>query len=76
MNLSELKIGERAVITALNTGDGLRRRLQELGFIVGNRVTCVMRSSLKDPAAYRICGAVIAIRDCDAQTISVERCDL
>lgn len=73
MFLSELNSGECGVITALHTDEGLRRRLQEVGFITGAAVRCLMRSPLGDPAAYRVCGATIALRDSDAVTVEIER---
>lgn len=73
MLLSELSCGEYGVITALHTPEELRRRLQEVGFITGATVYCIMRSPLGDPAAYRICGATIALRDSDAVTVEIER---
>ena len=73
MYLSQLTHGESATITELHTDEGLRRRLQEVGFIIGASVKCLMRSPLGDPAAYRVCGATIALRDCDAATVEIER---
>lgn len=44
----------------------------DLGLIPGVKIDCVGRSPLGDPAAYSVLGAVIAIRDCDAQTVLIE----
>ena len=75
MYLSELKIGDSAVICRLDTDTNIRRRLQEIGFIKGATVKSIMRSPLGDPTAYEVCGAVIALRNKDADTISVKVCD-
>ena len=47
----------------------MRRRLQDIGFIPGTAVTCLQRSPLGDPTAYRIRGTVIALRREDAKNI-------
>lgn len=47
----------------------MRRRLQDLGMVPGAFVECVGISPLGDPAAYRIRGAVIALRRRDAQAV-------
>lgn len=52
------------------TGEAaMRRRLEDIGLTEGSRVTCLMKSPLGDPKAYRIQGAVIALRDRDAATV-------
>ncbi len=72
MLLSKLPVGASADITALYSEEALRRRLQELGFLPGAKVKCIMRSPLGDPAAYHICGTMIAVRDRDAATVEIE----
>ena len=48
------------------------RRLKDLGMVRGTKVKCVLRSPLGDPTAYKIRGAVVAIRDEDASSVMVE----
>ncbi len=67
--LNQLKPGEEAVVTSIS---GENRRLRDLGLIEGTKVKCVLKSPLGDPAAYRIRGAVVAIRREDAADIKVE----
>lgn len=72
MRLSQLPKGKRGIVTeCLLTGD-MRRRLQDIGLIEGTIVQCVGISPLKDPAAYLIRGAVIALRCEDAKKIVIE----
>jgi len=57
-------------LTRLEPGYSARsRRLQDIGFIPGTAVTCLQRSPLGDPTAYRIRGTVIALRREDAKNI-------
>lgn len=71
--LDMLAVGEEAVITALRGEGVVRRRLVALGFAPGGRVSAVQESPWGDPVAYRVCGAVIALRRADARDIVVKR---
>ena len=71
--LSQLAPGERAVVRRVAAAGGMRRRLQDIGLIPGAPVRCVGRSPLGDPAAYAVCGAVIALRARDCADVAVER---
>jgi ferrous iron transport protein A len=51
----------------------MRRRLLDIGLVENTPVYCVGKSPGGDPAAYLICGGVIAIRALDAATVLVER---
>lgn len=50
----------------------LRRRCLDLGLLPGTEVEAVMDSPLGDPVAYRIRGALIALRREDAEGVLVE----
>ncbi len=72
MKLSELEPGNRAVVTELRCGEGLNRRLTDLGMTPGLEIACLHRAPGGTPAAYEIRGAAIALRLSDAQNIYVE----
>lgn len=72
MRLCDLKVGQHGKVIALNSVDGMRRRLLDIGLVEGTVVECVGRSPSGDPAAYLIRGAVIAIRDRDTADILIE----
>ena len=72
MRLIELGVGESARVTALRQEGAMALRLRELGLMEGERVSCVGVSPFGDPRAYRICGAVIALRNGDAAAVEVE----
>ena len=74
MRLCELGVGARGRFTAVRSDGAMARRLRELGLLEGERVTCVGVSPLGDPRAYRICGAIIALRNADAARVEVEAC--
>ena len=50
-----------------------RRRLMDLGIVPGTEITPELVSSGGDPIAYRIRGALIALRRSQAASVSVER---
>lgn len=73
MGLHELAPGERGIVTALLTSGSMRRRFLDIGLVRDTPVECVGRSPGGDPSAYRIRGAVIAIRAADACSVRVCR---
>lgn len=72
IRLSDLKRGQKAVISKLAAYDDMRRRLQDIGLIEGTVVECLGKSPLGDPTAYLIRGAVIALRSEDAGRVLLQ----
>lgn len=72
-SLWQLAPGHRAWVGELSAQGELRRRLRDLGFVPGAQVECLGKSPLGDPAAYRVRGAVVALRRRDAQRIALRR---
>lgn len=73
--LSDLEPGDTArVMTLSHSVRGVeRRRLLDLGLIPGTDVEVIRRSPSGDPTAYRIRGAVIALRRDQVGQVRVER---
>ena len=71
--LSSLKVGETRKVVGLSSAcqGPERRRLLDLGLLPGTEVTAVMQSPTLDPTAYRIRGAVIALRRQQADLVKV-----
>lgn len=61
------------VVASIDNSSNLYQRLLDIGAINGTLVECVLKSPCGDPKAYLIRGAVIAIRDEDAECISIDR---
>lgn len=70
--MSELRVGESAEVLKISTASGLRRRLQDMGLIKGTVVTCVGKSPLGDPCAYRIRRTIVALRKEDTRWIETK----
>ncbi|MBE6633685.1 MAG: ferrous iron transport protein A [Ruminococcaceae bacterium] len=73
VTLNRLAPGEWGEIAEVRAGTGIRRRLTDLGLIAGTRVVCLAVSPLGGLSAYRIRGAVIAIRHKDCCEITLRR---
>lgn len=71
--LCDMEPGDTAVVRRLWSEEGIRRRLLDIGMIEGTTVECVGKSPQKDPCAYLVRGAVIAIRKKDGRKILIER---
>ena len=69
--LNCLAVGEKVVIKNIPEKCRLRERFCDIGLIENTLVECVGESPLKNPRAYLIRGAVIAIRNEDCNEISV-----
>ena len=69
--LSALAVGEGADIVRVE--GNMSRRLAQLGFTPGTRVACELTAPAGDPAAYRVRGALIALRRRDAGQVRVWR---
>ena len=72
--MNALLPGEKARVQKLLLKGGIRRRLLDLGLTANTKVECVGKSFAGDPRAYLIRGAVIAVRNSDAEKIIVEKC--
>lgn len=73
--MDRLAVGQEAFVSQLRADEETTARLLALGFVPGGRVEAVQESPWGDPVAYRVCGAVIALRRTDASRITVARGD-
>ena len=71
MRLSDLKTGEQGVIVKVNGHGSFRKRLIEMGFISGKKVTVVLNAPLRDPIEYEILGYKLSLRRSEADQIEV-----
>lgn len=70
--LYNLPVGKSAVVKSLNAGGIARRRMMDLGLVPGTEVEALRYSPFKDPRAFKIRGAVIALRREEGCQILVE----
>jgi ferrous iron transport protein A len=60
--LVELREGEHGVIDSIELPAGASRRLMELGFLPGSRVTAASSAPSGDPRVFRVDGMEVALR--------------
>src|SRR5690606_35898294 len=72
--LLDLGIGESGVVSELSPAcrGAQRRRLLDLGIVRGTRITAEFPSAFGDPVAYRIRGALVALRAEQASWVRIE----
>ena len=69
--LADLSDGQAGLVTELHSQGPERRRMMDLGIVPGTRVTAEMKSPLGDPVAYRVRGALVALRREQARLVSI-----
>ncbi len=73
MTLAELKTGEKGIITKVRGRGAFRKRIIEMGFVVGKQVIVVKNAPLKDPVEYNIMGYEVSLRRSEADLIEITR---
>lgn len=71
MKLSELNSGESAYIVKVAGNGGFRKRIIEMGFVRGQKVTSLQNSPLNDPVKYSVMGYDVSLRRSEADMIDV-----
>ncbi|MGX6443297.1 FeoA family protein [Neobacillus sp. K501] len=72
MKLVHGEKGNLIRITSLNLEGVMRRRLLDLGFVVGATVEVIRKSPLGDPIAFRVSQTTIALRKEESSQIEGE----
>jgi len=73
-SLSSLKTGEEAEVVGISRAcrGAQRRRLMDLGIVPGTVISMAMTSAGGDPRAYNIRGAMIALREDQADFVHIQ----
>lgn len=72
MNLAKLKPGETGRITAIGAIGPLKRRLMDMGVLVGEEVKVLKMAPLGDPIEVSIKSYNLSLRKKEAEGIAVE----
>ncbi len=72
MLLSQLEPGQKAIILSVKGSGAFRKRITEMGFVMGKEVTVIKKAPLQDPVEYSILGYNITLRNSEAELIEVE----
>jgi Fe2+ transport system protein FeoA len=72
--LSDLKIGEKAVVSAVQGEGAVRRRLFDMGITPGAEVYLRKKAPLGDPIEIAIRGYELTLRKTEAMYVEVKEC--
>lgn len=71
MRLSELRPGQSGIITKILGHGAFRKRVIEMGFVRGRKITSLLSAPMKDPIKYRIMGYEVSLRLSEAHMIEI-----
>jgi ferrous iron transport protein B len=69
--LNDLAQGESAIIAKVKGRGAFRRRIMEMGFVTGKKVSVVRRAPLQDPIEFSLMGYNVSLRGSEARLIEV-----
>jgi ferrous iron transport protein A len=68
---ADLDIGEKGLISGIDTEHPASMRIIEYGFTPGQTIEVTNHTIFKDPIAFSIRGSIIALRKKDARCIKI-----
>jgi len=71
VRLSELKPGERGIISKVTGDRALRRRLLDMGLTRGTEITVVRKAPLGDPIEFLLKGYNLSLRKKESENVYV-----
>lgn len=71
MRLSELKNGNKAIISKIHGTGAFRQRIIEMGFMEGKEIEAIKRAPLMDPVEYNVMGYSVSLRRTEAEYIEI-----
>ncbi len=72
MRLSDLKSGETGIVTKILGHGAFRKRVMEMGFVKGRRVTKVLNAPMQDPIKYQLMDYEVSLRRSEANLIEID----
>jgi ferrous iron transport protein B len=75
MKLSDLRNNESGIITRVKGRGPFRKRITEMGFVAGKKVTAIKNAPLNDPIEYSLLGYNLSLRRVEAALIEVMPAD-
>jgi len=74
MTLSEINVGESAIIKAVNCDNALKNRFYSFGIVKGSTIKVEEITLAKSTMEIKVNTTKVAVRISEAQTIEVEKC--
>ncbi len=75
-NLTSIKTGESVYVESLRGSETYKARMEEMGFVVGQRITRVGASPLGTPIVYALLGTKVSLRRSEADGVRVSEIPL
>ncbi|MBQ8394318.1 MAG: ferrous iron transport protein A [Clostridia bacterium] len=72
MKLSELKVGEKGTVVAVNGEGAVRRRLFDMGITPGAEVYLRKKAPLGDPIEIALRGYELTLRKSEAANVDIQ----
>ena len=69
--LNNLTPGQRGRVCTVDEKTQIGKRLIQLGLVPGTEIQCELTGPGGDPAAYRVRGTLLALRNGDARCVTV-----
>ncbi len=73
ISLNKINLNKKYIIEKVLLDEHTKKRIYDLGMIENTIIEAVYKSPFNDPIAYLVRGAIIAIRNKDAEKIIVRR---
>jgi ferrous iron transport protein A len=70
--LDQLEAGQRATVRHIRAHGPFRRRVMDMGLVIGVEIEMVKAAPLGDPVEYKLLGYHLSLRRADARAIEVE----
>jgi ferrous iron transport protein B len=75
MRLSDLETGQSGVVVKILGHGAFRKRVMEMGFVKGRKVSTLLYAPLRDPVKYSILGYEVSLRRSEARMIEIVQVD-
>lgn len=72
MSLNELRPGETGIIRRILANSGLKKRLLQMEFVPGEKVSLIEYAPLGDPIRFIVKGYHLSLRKGEAQNIIID----
>lgn len=69
--LSELKPGEKGIITRIEGSGVVRKRLLDMGLVKGTEITVIRKAPLGDPVEFLLRGYNLSLRKKESDSVYV-----
>lgn len=69
--LANLEDGQSGFITKVKGYGAFRKRILEMGFVTGTKVTAIKKAPLQDPVEYELLGYRVSLRSTEAKQIEI-----